>query len=569
MTVEEELNGRFGIPGVVDFVVGNGGLTKIVVVAPQSRAEIYVLGAHITHWQPKGAQPVIWLSRASNYVIGQPIRGGVPVCFPWFGPLEGASGSPLHGYVRLIPWDVESVDALPDGSVAIGLWIKFYQPTAPTWPGNFELHYRVTMGAELAMSLEARNCQDQPLTITEALHTYLCVSDVRNVSVVGLAGRPYVDKVDDGARKVQGPQPVTFEGETDRAYLNAMRTCVLRDAGLGRCLRVSKSGSGSTVVWNPWVEKARKMPDFGDDEWPGMVCIETANALSNAVTIPPMGTHTMEARISVAPLASQGDADDADDPAGAAAEARADAAGPQAAVPPFGGVAGGTSTTASPSVAAPQSPSVAKSPGTPAPQSPGTALPGVPPGSHPVQTAPVPAPAPTPAAPAPGGRDWTRFTARIYVRAGVPSVFEAWATAAGLTRWFVSSAEFRPPSAAPGGPATPSAAAPRPDGAARPGDDYLWRWDSVDYQAAGSVLELSWPDRLAFTFAGPSRCELRLRPAGEMTCVELFHTALPTLEMYEACRRGWTFCLANLKSVLEGGIDLRDVEAGHGEVVNR
>jgi glucose-6-phosphate 1-epimerase len=523
MTAEEELNGRFGIPGVVDFVVGNGGLTRIVIAAPQSRAEVYLLGGHVTHWQPAGGQPVIWLSQKSNFAIGQPIRGGVPVCFPWFGPLEGAAGSPLHGYVRLIPWDVESVDALADGSVAIGLWIKFHQPTVPGWPGNFELHYRITVGAELTMSLEARNCQDQPLTVTEALHTYLCVSDVRNVSVTGLAGREYVDKVDGGARKRQGAQPVAFEGETDRAYLNALRTCVVRDAGLGRRVGVSKSGSASTVVWNPWVDKARKMPDFGDDEWPGMVCIETANALSNAVTIPPLGTHTMEARISVAPLAPDGaaepdEADAVEDARGAAAEALADAAGPQAPVPPFGGAVGGAPPVAQP----------------------GTT-------------------------PAPGGRDWTQFIARIYVRAGVPAVFEAWAAAAGLARWFVSSAEFRQPSR----PVPPSAAAPRPDGAARAGDEYLWRWDNVDYQAAGSVLDLSWPDRLTFTFAGPSRCELRLRPCGELTCVELLHTGLPTVELYEACRRGWTFCLANLKSVLEGGIDLRDAEAGHGEVVNR
>jgi glucose-6-phosphate 1-epimerase len=530
MTVEEELNGRFGIPGVVDFVAGSGGLTKIVIATPQSRAEVYLLGAHVAYWQPVGGQPVIWMSQKSNFAIGQPIRGGVPVCFPWFGPLPDAAGSPLHGYVRLIPWDVESVDALADGSIAVGLWIKFHQPTVPGWPGNFELHYRITVGAELAMSLEARNCQDQPMTITEALHTYLCVSDVRNVSVTGLAGREFVDKVDGGARKRQAAPPITFEGETDRAYLNALRTCVLSDAGLGRCVRISKSGSSSTVVWNPWVEKARKMPDFGDEEWPGMVCIETANALSNAVTIPPQGTHTMEARISVAPLASQGGADDAEDPTGAAAEAQADAAGPQAPVPPFGGT----------------------------PQSPGTALPGVPSvvSGPPAGTQPDATPPPTPA---PGGRDWTQFTARIYVRATAAAVFEAWATAAGLARWFVSSAEFRPP----------SAAAPRADGAARAGDEYLWRWDSVDYQDAGTVLEVSWPDRLTFTFAGPSRCELRLRPADDLTCVELLHTGLPTVELYEACHCGWAFYLANLKSVLEGGLDLRDAEGGHGDVVNR
>ncbi len=296
----EELNRQFGIPGVAEFEEGNGGLTKLLIAAEGSVAEVYLLGGHVTRWLPSDGQDVLWLSRASRYEIGKPIRGGIPVCHPWFGPLEGDSSAPLHGYVRQTLLDVESVTLNEDSSVSAVLWRKFSKPASDNWPGYFELRVRITVGRSLSVAAETLNLGPKDLVLSEALHTYFRVSDVRKVRVTGLAGQACWSKVT-GARAVQGPEPLTFTAETDRVYGGSTGEVVLHDPQMGRSIRIAKRGSKSTVVWNPWIAKAAAMPDFGDDEWPEMLCIETANALDDAVPIPPGKMHTMETIISVGP----------------------------------------------------------------------------------------------------------------------------------------------------------------------------------------------------------------------------------------------------------------------------
>ena len=296
----EDLNRQFGIPGVAEFEDGNGDLARLVIAAEGSVAEVYLLGGHVTSWTPAGGQDVLWLSRASLYEIGKPIRGGIPVCLPWFGPLDGDPSAPIHGYVRLTLLNVESVVMNDDCSVSAVLWRKFEEPPAENWPGNFELRVRVTVGRSLSVAAEMLNLGQKDLVLREALHTYFRVSDVRKVSVTGLAGAGYWNKVT-GTRAVQGPDPLTFAAQTDRVYLDSAGEVVLHDPQMGRDIRIAKRGSKSTVVWNPWIEKAAAMPDFGDDEWPEMLCIEAANALDDAVPIPPGKTHTMETIISVGP----------------------------------------------------------------------------------------------------------------------------------------------------------------------------------------------------------------------------------------------------------------------------
>ncbi len=296
----KELNRQYGIPGVAEFEEGRGGLTSLVIAAEGSVAEIYLLGGHVTSWTPAGGSDVLWLSDKSHYAIGKPIRGGIPVCHPWFGPLAGNEAAPMHGYVRVMPMDVESVTLCDDGAVAVGLWAKFSRPDGGDWPSDFEIHLRVTVGKSLSVAAKTINCGRDDLVLTEALHSYFRVSDVRKVSVTGLAGREYWSKVTGGTGE-QGSEPLTFAAETDRVYGDSTETVELHDPGLGRTIRIAKQGSRSTVVWNPWVEKAAAMEDFGDDEWPGMLCIETANALDDAITISPGDRHVMETQISVGP----------------------------------------------------------------------------------------------------------------------------------------------------------------------------------------------------------------------------------------------------------------------------
>ena len=296
MTIQE-LQAKFGIPGAVRFEEGRGGLVRVAVNTSHAEAHVYTHGAHVTHWQPAGAAPVLFLSQRSVFQPGKPIRGGVPVCFPWFGPNARSASLPMHGFARLMEWAVESVRQQGAGEVALTLVLRSNDQTRSFWPHEFELRHTVTVGAELTMALETRNTGKEPFTVTEALHTYLRVGDVRKIEITGLENTDYIDKVAGGRRENQGSWPITFTGETDRVYAGTRAATVLNDPGLGRRIVVEKSGSSSTVVWNPWIAKAAAMPDFGDDEWPGMVCVETANAADDAVTVAPGESQTMTARI--------------------------------------------------------------------------------------------------------------------------------------------------------------------------------------------------------------------------------------------------------------------------------
>jgi len=284
----DELNRDFSAGGAATFEAGQGGLTRAVVRAREGEAHIYTHGAHVTHWQPAGAKPVLWVSKGSWFGPEKPIRGGVPVCLPWFGPHPTDKDAPNHGWARLLPWRVESVQKQGDGSVSLRLTIA---------RDDFAFTHEIIVGKTLAMTLVVRNTSAQPAYVTEALHTYFSVSDVRKISVEGLEGVTYLSKVEGG--RFASDKPVTFTRETDRVYFGTDASCQLRDPGLGRTIIVSKKGSASTVVWNPWIEKSAAMPDFGNDEWPGMVCIETANALDDAITLAPGEEHRMTAHIEV------------------------------------------------------------------------------------------------------------------------------------------------------------------------------------------------------------------------------------------------------------------------------
>lgn len=288
------------LPSGVVLDTGLGGLARLSIDTGVCAAELYLHGAHLCRWQPRGQpHPVLWMSEASRFAAGAPIRGGVPICFPWFGPKAGDPSAPVHGVVRISAWSLDSVALEPDGTVVVRLGLNCGALESPHVPRDLRLAYELRLGDSLSMALTVTNSGDAPATFEEALHTYLAVGDVRQVSVAGLEGATYVDKVDGAKRKTQADALVTVAGETDRLYLDTGADVTLEDPGLGRRIRVEKTGSRSSVVWNPWVAKSKAMPDFGDDEWPGMICLETANAADNAVTVPPHASHTMTSTITV------------------------------------------------------------------------------------------------------------------------------------------------------------------------------------------------------------------------------------------------------------------------------
>lgn len=300
-TALQTLQDRFAIPGAVRFEVGPKGLTRVVVDAPQAEAQVYLHGGHVTHYQPHGERPVLFMSQRSRFAPGTPIRGGVPIVFPWFGPKAGEPSAPMHGFARIAVWGVESATQAADGSVTLVLGFEAGDATHPSWPHAYSLRYRVVIGETLDLALEVHNRSDAAITFEEALHTYLAVGDVRQISVAGLASSRYIDKTDSLKRKAQESELIRITDETDRVYLGTKATCVVDDPVAGRRLVVDKSGSDATVVWNPWMAKAKAMPDFGDDEWPGMLCIESGNVADHAVTLAPGQRQEMQVSIHSEP----------------------------------------------------------------------------------------------------------------------------------------------------------------------------------------------------------------------------------------------------------------------------
>jgi glucose-6-phosphate 1-epimerase len=291
---------RIALPPTVSLSPGQGGLPRLTVANAQAKAEIYLHGAHVTAWQPTGHAPVLWMSGHSQWDAAKPIRGGIPICFPWFGPHATDKAAPGHGFARLHDWTL--FEARDDASGATELAFRLSQATPPSaiWPHAFDAVYRVTVGPSLALALEVHNTGSAPIGFEEALHTYFTVEDVRAIEISGLAGTDYLDKVGGTTQRNQGAVPIRFTAETDRVYINTRSTCTIHDPGLRRRIAVRKTGSDATVVWNPWIAKAKAMPDFGDDEWPGMVCVETGNVNVHAVTLAPGARHVLTATIEVA-----------------------------------------------------------------------------------------------------------------------------------------------------------------------------------------------------------------------------------------------------------------------------
>jgi glucose-6-phosphate 1-epimerase len=292
----DALNAQHALAGQVTIAAGEACLPVIQVHNRFADAHIYLHGAHITHFQPHGESPLIWLSKSSRFQAGSAIRGGIPICWPWFGPHATTATFPAHGFARTSTWTLIKTTAEKDGSTTIELELRDTEQTRTWWPHPFILRYRVHVGTILTVELITHNVDNKPCSYQEALHSYFPVSSIHTISVTGLDHAFYIDKVAGGTRHQQHG-PVTFHGETDRVYLDTREPCAIVDTN--RAILIEKNGSLSTVVWNPWSAKAKAMSDFGDQEWPDMVCVESANALTNTITLAPGASHTLQVRISV------------------------------------------------------------------------------------------------------------------------------------------------------------------------------------------------------------------------------------------------------------------------------
>lgn len=295
------LQARFGIAGQLQFGHGPGGLAVVEVENAHASAQVALQGAQVLSWAPRGAAPVLWLAPPASLAPGRPIRGGVPICWPWFGAHASGADYPSHGFARSERWEPVETRALEDGTTWVHLRLPRGETSARWWPHPCALELGITIGAALELELITRNTGALPFTLEEALHSYFAVSDVGRVAVQGLAGGTYLDKLD-GIRRRQPLGPLTLIGETDRVYFGTNAECLLEDPGLRRRIRISKRGGRTTVVWNPWAEKAARMPDLGADGYLRMLCVESANVADDRVTLAPGTEHRLWVRYRVEPL---------------------------------------------------------------------------------------------------------------------------------------------------------------------------------------------------------------------------------------------------------------------------
>ncbi|MFJ4444557.1 D-hexose-6-phosphate mutarotase [Pseudomonas sp. NPDC089422] len=262
-------------------------------------------GAQILSYQRVGEPPLLWLSDQAIFRQGKSVRAGVPVCWPWFGNLQRNPASvqamyhgeqaPAHGLARTRDWKLLGVEEKGDD-----LHIEFELPEAqgdlPGWPHDVELKLQIVLGDALTVSLNSRNMGNSPVTISQALHSYFAVSDVRQARVEGVEGLQYIETLADWEQRQQ-QGALAFAGETDRIYLDTPQTLSIVDPHWQRRITLTCSGSRSAVIWNPWTERAKELADMADDGWQRMLCIETANVWDDVVELKPGASRSLQVSI--------------------------------------------------------------------------------------------------------------------------------------------------------------------------------------------------------------------------------------------------------------------------------
>ena len=283
----------------LQFNMGEGNIPVVEIKNEFASAVISLQGAHILSWKPVNQDDVIWLSTDAKFAMGKSVRGGIPICWPWFGPHESNSSFPAHGFARTVLWQVSDASVLPSGATQIIFKLdtrELEENLQQMWPYATVAEYRVTIDKTLTMELITHNHSEKSITIGQALHTYFNIDDIGNTSVQGLDGKTYLDKTDNFNSKVQAG-PVLISSEVDRVYLNTADDVTIDDGK--RKIVIKKENSESTVVWNPWIEVAAKMGDLGEDGYRKMLCVESANAADDVVTIKAGESYALLVKYSV------------------------------------------------------------------------------------------------------------------------------------------------------------------------------------------------------------------------------------------------------------------------------
>jgi len=286
MIETDELNDQFGLEGEVGFMEMDGDLVFINISNKYADADICLYGAHVTSFRPVRTMEMLFMSPDTNYKVGKAIRGGIPVCFPWFGPHKTDSSLPQHGFGRLMYWDVLATKSLPNGETQVDLILEASDETQQYWPYDFETVMHITIGASLTVTLDVRNTSEETFTYGCALHTYFMISDIAHIGIEGLQGLKYLNQLT-GAMGKQDEEILKIDEALTRHYQNTESAVVLADEGFRRRIRIEKAGSKVTTVWNPGAEACLGMGDMPDDGFANFVCIEATAAFDYMIDLAP------------------------------------------------------------------------------------------------------------------------------------------------------------------------------------------------------------------------------------------------------------------------------------------
>lgn len=294
----ELLNDQFSLEGEVGFSEQEGDLIYIDVINKYAEATISLYGAHIIQYRPYETFDVLWMSPDSYFEEGKAIRGGIPICFPWFGPHASESSFPIHGFARIMNWKVVKTESMLKGETLVTLELNSSEETKKYWPFDFKAELDICVGPTLSVALRITNTGKEEFKYTSALHTYFNVSDISHVKIEGLKGASYYQGFGDQIF-TQEEDLLEITQEENRRYVNTDSEIILHDAAFRRRIKTEKEGSKVTVVWNPWSETVKKMPDIPEDGFETFVCIEPANSYDNFIQLAPGEQHRTAAVIGL------------------------------------------------------------------------------------------------------------------------------------------------------------------------------------------------------------------------------------------------------------------------------
>lgn len=299
MPNQAQLNQQFGIANQLQFNQEVDGFIMVDISNHYAKARISTYAGQVISFLPDGEEEdLLFLSDKVVYQDGKAIRGGTPICWPWFGDDTSGFGRPSHGFVRNQPWTVLASLALEDGRTSITLGLSDSEGSRAVWPYKFKLELEVIVGKKLEVKLTTKNMGSKAFSITQALHTYFHISDVDNVSVTGLDSKHYLDKLEGFNSKSQLGD-VEISAETDRIYQDAPKRVELKDSGFERTINIASEGSKTTVIWNPWSTSVTKIADLDEKSFRHFICVETANAADDTVTIQASNEHTITATYEI------------------------------------------------------------------------------------------------------------------------------------------------------------------------------------------------------------------------------------------------------------------------------